>query len=129
MDQKQESNLILQRSVGGPSDKEFREVLKDPLNEFRVLGVIRQGVISEQGRQVPIFYLYNMKGTLIASEKDRLYLEENTAVKMQHKLREVAIEKWREDELEKARQTAEKPKEQSKETPPKGKKPNEGRGR
>ena len=128
MDQKQESNLILQRSVGGPNDKEFREVIKDPLNEFKVIAVIRQGTISEQGRQVPIFYLYNMKGTLIASEKDRLYLEENTAVKMQHKLREVAIEKWREDELAKAR-NAEQPKEQSKETPPKGKKPNEGRGR
>lgn len=128
MDQK-ESNLILQRSVGGPNDKEYRMVIKDPQNEFKVIAVIRQGMISEQGRQVPIFYLYNMKGTLVASEKDRQFLEEHTAVKLQHKLREVAIEKWREDELAKARESSEPSKEQSKGAPSKGKKPTEGRGR
>ena len=87
MDQKQESNLILQRSVGG-QENQFRQVVKDPLAEFRVIGIIRQGTISEQGRQIPIFYLYDLKGTLVASEKNREYLEEITTVKAQAKLQD-----------------------------------------
>jgi hypothetical protein len=122
MDQKQESNLILQRSVGG-QDNHFKEYVKDPQQEFKVIGVIRQGTITEQGKQMPIYYLYDLKGVQVASEKDRLYLEEKTAVKSQERLRAAAQEKWREDALAKARteegKSNEKPTE--KENPQNGK--------
>lgn len=130
MDQKQESNLILQRSVGG-QENQFRQVVKDPLAEFRVIGIIRQGTISEQGKQVPIFYLYSLNGTLVASEKNREYLEEITTVKAQAKLRQAAMEKWREEELSKAR-GAEQPQKDSSKDAPKNKnksKSNEGQER
>ncbi len=117
MDQKKESNLILQRSVGG-GNNQFRQVVKDPMQEFKVIGVIRQGMISEQGKQVPVFYLYDLKGGLVASEKDRDYLEEYTAVNSQSKLRKTAMEKWREDELAKARKT-EQPEKQAAKPPTK----------
>jgi hypothetical protein len=121
MDQKQESNLILQRSVGG-QDIHFKQYVKDPQQEFKVIGVIRQGIITEQGKQMPIYYLYDLKGVLVASEKDRIYLEENITVKAQEKLRVAAQEKWREDALTKAR-SEEQPKEKAtdKEKPQNGK--------
>jgi hypothetical protein len=128
MDQKQESNLILQRSVGGP-DNQMRIVVKDPQAEFRVIGIIRQGTISEQGKQLPIFYLYDLKGTLVASEKNREYLEEVTTVKAQGKLRQAAMEKWREEELAKARGAEQPEKDPSKEAPKNKNKSKEGQER
>ncbi|HEX2901326.1 MAG TPA: hypothetical protein VHS96_16545 [Bacteroidia bacterium] len=128
MDQKQESNLILQRIVGGP-DNQMRIVVKDPQAEFRVIGIIRQGTISEQGKQVPIYHLYSLNGTLVASEKNREYLEEVTTVKAQGKLRQAAMEKWREEELAKARGAEQPEKDPTKEAPKNKNKAKEGQER
>lgn len=100
---KDTTNLILQRSVGGENSG-FREVIKDPEHTFQVIGVIRQGFITELGRNYPVFHLYDLKGQLLATERDRTYLEEKTTIDLRHQLRKTAIEKWREDELAKARE-------------------------
>ncbi len=117
-----QSSLVLQRTVGTENGG-FRQVVKDPQNEFKVIGVIRQGSVTERGQEKSVYHLYDVKGQLLATEADRSYLENKTTVDRQTEMRQTALEKYRGEDLKKARETQAKSKAENEKANPKARKP------